>query len=152
MKLLPLEPRAVEHVAYNLRRADREELEATVWRLDSALLARASAACRFGFVAAGGDGTPIAAFGAHEAWPGVWQVGMFATVRWPEVALAATRHARRALLPAVRDTGAHRGHAFSLATHHEAHRWLEWLGASRETLLRGWGRGGEDFVLYAWWR
>lgn len=147
-----MEPRAVEHVAYNLRASDRQELEATSWRLDSALLARTAERCRFGFVAAGDDGTPIAAFGASEAWPGVYQVGMFATARWPEVALAASRHAKRALMPAVRDAGAHRAHAFSLSTHTEAHRWLEWLGASRETTLRGWGRGGEDFILFAWWR
>lgn len=152
MKLLPLARGPVEHIAYNLRQADREELAATCWRLDSALLARTADACRLGFVAAADDGTPVAAFGATEAWPGVWQVGMFATARWPEVALAATRHARRVLMPAVRDTGAHRAHAFSLATHTEAHRWLEWLGASRETTLRGWGRGGEDFILFAWWR
>ncbi len=152
MRLLPLTEAALGYIAYNLRQADRQELAATMGAFDSSLIAAASARATVGFIAAADDGMPVAAVGATRLWPGVWQVGMFATALWPEVALGATRHVKRWLMPAVREAGAHRAHAFSLATHHEAHRWLEWLGASRETTLRGWGRGGEDFILFAWWR
>lgn len=152
MIVLPLEERAVGHIAYNLRDADRAELEATLWRFDSAALARSAMASCIGFVAATDDGLPVAAVGAVEHWPGVLQFWMFATPLWPRVALGTTRHVLRWMEPACRSTGAHRAHAFSAAQHTEAHRWLELLGASRETTLKAWGRGGEDFVVYTWWR
>ena len=150
MRLLPLIEPAVASVAYNLRQADREELAATMARFDSSAIAAAAVRVLFGFVAATDDGVPVAAVGANEVWPGVYQVGMFATARWPEVALGTTRHVKRWLMPAIREAGVHRAHAFSLATHQEAHRWLFWLGARVEARLAGWGKGGEDFLLFVW--
>ena len=150
MHILPLTPRAVGQVLYNLREADRREIEATVFRFDSDALAAASCACRLGFVAAADDLTPVAVLAAGELWPGVWQLGMFATPRWPEVALGVTRHARRWLRGQLRALGAHRAQAFSLAGHAAAHRWMLRLGARCEATLTGWGRGGEDFKVFVW--
>lgn len=150
MIALPLTVEAVAHVLYNLRDEDRRELEATLWRFDSQALAEATASCRLGFVAAADDLTPVAALAAHEAWPGVWQLGMFATPRWPEVALAATRLVRRLFHVKWTEVGAHRAHAFSIADHEDAHRWMLRLGARCEATLAGWGRGGEDFKLFVW--
>lgn len=152
MILLPLTVEAVGHVLFNLREADRRELAATLWRFDSQLLAEATACCRLGFVACADDLTPVAAFGAHETWPGVWQVGMFATPRWPEVAMAATRAIRRVFHGKMAEVGAHRAHAFSIADHEEAHRWMLRLGARCEATLGGWGKGGEDFKVFVWRR
>lgn len=150
MQLRPLEPRLVAQVLYNLRDADRAELSATLWQFDSQLIAEAAKGARFGFVALTDDGAPTAVAGASEVWPGVFQVGLFATPRWREVAAGVTRALRRDLAPALVGAGAHRAHAFSLATHDEAHRWLSRLGARCEARLRAWGRGGEDFLLFAW--
>jgi hypothetical protein len=150
MHLRPLQPDLVAEVLYNLRDADRAELTATLWHFDSRLIAEASRGARFGFVALAGDGAPVAVAGASEVWPGVFQVGLFATPRWPEIAAAVTRALRRDLAPAVIAAGAHRVHAFSLASHAEAHRWMLRLGARCEARLQGWGRGGEDFLLFAW--
>ncbi len=150
MELRPLAPGPIAQVLYNLRDQDRRELAATLWRFDSASLAAAAAEARLGFVALAGDGAPVAVAGAAELWPGVFQVGLFATPRWREVAAGVTRAIRRDLGPALVAAGAHRAHAFSHAAHHEAHRWLLRLGACCEARLPGWGRGGEDFLLFAW--
>lgn len=153
MILGPLAEGPIRHIAYNLREADRLELGAMMERFDSGQVARDAAACRFGFVASADDGTPVACMAVGQVWPGVYQAGMFATARWPEVASGVTRTTLRRLMPLVRQSGAHRVHCYSMASHYEAHRWLEKaLGATRETTLRSWGRGGEDFVIYAWWR
>lgn len=150
MRLSPLAPGPVAHVLYNLRQADRAELAATLWRFDGAALAAASAEARFGFVALADDDAPVAVAGAQELWPGVFQVGLFATPRWPEVARGVTRALRRDLGPALVAAGAHRAHAFSHAAHATAHRWLLRLGARCEARLTGWGRDGSDFLLFAW--
>lgn len=150
MRVLPLRPGPVGQVLYNLRAADRAELAATLWNFDSGVIASAACEARFGFVALADDGTPVAVAGAQELWPGVFQVGLFATPRWPEVARGVTRAILRDLRPALVAAGAHRAQAFSHAGHEEAHRWLLRLGARCEARLGGWGRGGEDFLLFAW--
>ncbi|MGB8274062.1 MAG: hypothetical protein WCF16_02200, partial [Alphaproteobacteria bacterium] len=45
---------------------------------------------------------------------------------------------------------AHRAECRSIADHHEAHRWLERLGAVREAYLPDCGKNREPFVLFAW--
>lgn len=42
--------------------------------------------------------------------------------------------------------------ARSIITHHESHRWLEWLGFVKECELPEWGVGKERFVQYRWLR
>jgi len=163
MVVLPLTVGAVGQVLYNLRAADRREIEATVHRFDSDALAHATCACRLGFVAAaeeplspegygGARLTPVAVLAAGELWPGVWQLGLFATPRWPEVGRGVTRFARRWLKPRLLALGAHRAQAFSIADHDEAQRWMLRLGAHCEATLAGWGKGGEDFKVFVWRR
>ena len=108
MVVLPLTVEAVGQVLYNLRPGDRREIEATVHRFDSQRLAEATCACRLGFVAAAADLTPVAVLAAGEPWPGVWQLGLFATPRWPEVGRAVTRFAKPWLEKQLRALGAHR--------------------------------------------
>lgn len=96
------------------------------------------------------DGVPVASFGGTQAWPGVWSVWMWATDRWPDVALSVHRQIKRVLIPELLARGGHRGQCASLATHTEAHRWLESLGFQAEGTLRGFGRAGEDFIMYGW--
>lgn len=150
MILAPLSEQAVAHVAYNLRAADREELGATMSQFDSARIAVASMRATTGFVACLGDGMPAAVVGASLLWPGVAQVGMFATPRWREIAARLSRHVKHEWIPGLRAAGVRRAHAYSLASHHVAHRWIRWLGGEQEALLRGWGRDGQDFLLFRW--
>lgn len=99
---------------------------------------------------AGRDGAPVAVIGALETWPTVWSVWMFATDRWPEVAVDATRFARRRLAPALLELGLRRAECRSSATHHAAHRWLAHLGARREAEYPDYGRNGETFIGFIW--
>jgi hypothetical protein len=149
----PLRFATAEAIARDMREADRREIYATRANEDAAALAldvvRYS---RIGAVAAAEDGAPVSAIGAVEGWPGVWQVWMFATDRWPEVALATTRWARRVLKPALLAAGAHRAECRSLAANRATHRWLESLGAQAEARHAGYGKAAEDFITFAWRR
>ena len=152
MRLLPFAPETIRSVLEDLRPADRRELAATLWDFDPAGLAEASARAPLGFVAGDEAGRAVAVVGATPLWPGVWQVGLFATPRWPAVARAVQLRVRRRLVPDLLRAGAHRAQAFSDARHHEAHRWLRRLGARCEGRLAAFGRAGEDFLLFAWTR
>lgn len=150
MILRPLSEQAVAHIAYNLRQADRNELGAMMDSFDSGRIARAAVRAQHGFVACADDGLPVACMGASLWWPGVYQVGMFATAAWQEIALPLTRHVKQCWIPGIRAAGVRRAHAFSLASHVEAHRWIELLGGVLEGRLERFGAGGEDFMLYRW--
>lgn len=151
MILLPLSVDRIRFVLDRARAADRRELAATMTDQPAETLpTQIAQSCRFGMVAGAEDGEPVAVVAAAELWPGVWQVGMFATDRWHEVALPVTRWIRRALIPALIEAGAHRAHCYSLADRPASEDWLRHLGAQDEGLLRGFGRNREDFVLFAW--
>lgn len=148
---LPLTVDRIRFVLDRVRADDRREIEATMpVRPAETLPMQIARACRFGLVAAADDGEPVAVVAAAEVWPGVWQVGMFATDRWSCVAHPVTRWIRRALMPALLDAGAHRAHCYALADRPASEDWLRHLGAQDEGFLRGFGRNGEDFVIYAW--
>ncbi len=153
MRLLPLTRDHVGAVARAMRAADRAEIYATRrdedWR---ALAEDAVGFSRLGAVAAAADGTPVVAAGGVECWPGLWQVWMFATPRWPEVALGMTRWARRHFAPALVAAGAHRAECRSLAGNLAAHRWLAALGAVAEACQEDYGRNRESFITFAWRR
>ncbi len=151
--LLPLTVPLVLAVAERMRPLDRAEVYATRRSEDPGELAEVAAGwSRFGAVAATPAGTPAAAIGAVELWPGVWSVWMFATAEWPAVAIAVTRYARRMLPRQLLEAGAHRAECRSLASHEAAHRWMRSIGARREGELAGYGKDGEDFVTFAWRR
>ena len=151
MNLLPLSFDAVLAVARDMRAADRREIFATRWDDDQESLALECVnACCIGAVIAGRDNAPIAAIGAVELWPTVWSVWMFATDRWPEVALDATRFVKQRLIPALLDLGLRRAECRSSIAHGQAHRWLEYLGARREAEHRDYGKNGETFIGFHW--
>ena len=147
--ILPLTLEHTLRVALVMRAEDRREIFATRHRDDAAELARlAVALSRFGAIAATALDRPVAALGAIEAWPGVFQVWMFATDDWPKVALEATRWCCRVLRPAMLAAGGHRAECASLDGHRQAQRWLERLGFRREATMPAFGRHGETFHRY----
>jgi hypothetical protein len=95
---------------------------------------------------------PAAMIGAYPLHRGVWGLYGFGTPAYDDVMLTATRLAKREMMPAVLDAGAHRAECMSPVDHEDTHRWLEMLGAEREARLRAWGGNGEDVFLYAWTR
>jgi len=143
----------VTHIARNMRPRDREEIFATRYGEDTDKLAHDTLSTGpFQWCAVADDGEPIAVIGAHPRWPNVWSAWAFGTARWPEAIGLLTRHVRRFMLPALYNSGAARVDAMSLATHEDARKWLEFLGAKPKEKLDNWGKNGEDFVNYVWTR
>lgn len=152
MKLAKLNEADLLYVADNMREWDAREIFATRWTDDRADLANAILGCgEFGWIA-GDGGLPIAAFGASPSWNGVWQVWMFATDDWPKVALGVTRFIKKVMIPALEEVGCHRAECRSMEGHAVAHKWLEALGAHKESELKHYGRDGQMFYLYCWTR
>ena len=150
MRLEPLTREAALAVVLRMRRRDRREIYATCWHDNPVEVAEFLALSgKFGW-AAFIENDPVAIVGARPLWPGVWSVWMVATDRFREIRFSMTRFIKHGMIPALVQTGAHRAETTSLAIHHEAHRWLEALGATREATFRAYGRNGEDFVSYVW--
>jgi hypothetical protein len=150
VSLEPLASAAVRAVARAMRHADRREIFAL--RSDDDADRVADEACllsRFGAVARW-NGAPVAALGAAEVTPGVFEVWLFATDAWPRVAPAVLRWAVGVLKPAMLAAGGHRAQCLSLAERRDAHRMLERFGFVREATLFQRGRHRETFHLYAW--
>lgn len=141
----------LEHIIHNLRAQDREEAFCQKAYDDPARLTREL------FFGAGGmvwiaysHNEPVAVVGALEIWPGVWSAWMLATDKFSKVGTLVTRFIRKRLIPTLNELGAHRCEARSLASHEEAHRWLESLGAVKEAELKRYGKNGQDFFVYRW--
>lgn len=141
-------PQRLAHIVLNLRRCDAEEVGAVNWSMDD-LLDKLMAVRSFQWVWEV-DGAPAGLMGAWPAWPNVWSVYAMGTDAFPGRAM--TKFALRHMMPAMLDVGAHRAQCDSLATHDQAHRWIEGLGGRRESVMPGFGSRGETFIRFAWRR
>lgn len=145
---------AVRSVALNMRERDFAEFSAvsfaeTRFELAEVLAARygESPEVHIGFVGA----EPVCVGGSVMARPNVISLLFFATDRFPEIVLPATRYIKKQLLPRLIEAGVHRIEAVSMVGHSEAHAWLRALGLRKETgPMHGYGKNGEAFVQYAW--
>jgi hypothetical protein len=141
-------------VAARMRPADAVECAAFLWPgadrpgdyAEQAALMAEVGACA---AVATPDGEPQCAVGLAPMWPGVWAAWMFATPRWPEVATACFRHARRVLIPQAEARGMWRAECHSMACRSDAHRFLAGLGFCPigDALPRG--REREMFIPWA---
>ena len=140
----------VVYVARNMRELDAEE----IWPVTHA---RTPENLALGTVA--GDGwkyvarfgaVPVATWGASRTRPKVVSVWMFATDRWPKVALTVTRHINRVVMPALIEDGCVRAECWTHANHHAAHKWLEILGAVREATVEDYGQNRVPYHCYSW--
>jgi hypothetical protein len=147
--MLPADLMSMCYITHRLREADRVECFAGRFSHPDQLAMDAISSQGFVDICWLG-GVPVAAIGARQSWPGVWSVWAFGTDDWPRVALTLSKHAVRSLRPAMLKLNGHRAECASHVKHHSAHAWLEWMGFKREALMRGHGRNGEDFYLYAW--
>ena len=151
MKASELYPDGVHHVVHKMRAKDREEIFATQWTDDPFSFSnQVILSGGYGFVLHADDGEPVVCCGASPMWNGVWSVWMFATDRFDEISTSVHRFARRVFFPALDAAGWHRLECRSLATHDVAHRWLEVLGAYKETETANYGKAGEAFLVYCW--
>lgn len=143
----------IEFIALNMRDEDRAEIFGM--RHDDnpiTLAAETFNALRFGlgriFYA---EGRPAAVCGAVPRHPGVWYAFAYGTHEWGSVVRSVTAYARNELGPALREN-AHRVECQSRFDHVSAHKWLAWLGAERESVLRQFGKDGADYFNYVWTR
>ena len=147
----PLNLAGVCYVCRNLRPADIREIEATRYGdLDPDELAmeiiRSWSITGNAWLVYHND-KPVAIFGATNPWPGMWSAFMLATPDFPKIALPLTKFVKRVFIPHMK-LKANRVEARSIDGHGEAHRWLGALGATVEGRLKGYGRDGEDFLVF----
>jgi RimJ/RimL family protein N-acetyltransferase len=153
VRAVPVDEEKLRWVIENLRPRDRAEIYALRWDEDGDSFAQdffplMGAMCRIWEH----DGVPVSVQGVLCARPGVWEVFAFGTPSWPRVILSMTRYATRTIMPALLRVGFHRAECRALVAHEDSRRWIEFLGAREEGVLKGLGRGGEDFVGYVWGR
>ena len=147
----PVTPAALKHIVSNLRPRDRAEIFALRWHDDEDQLV-------FELCQVAGDlwklwtldGEPVAVNGVVPVRPGVVIAGAFGTNKWRSIIRPMTRWSLDFVIPCLKASNYHRGEAYVLAANTDSRRWIELLGGEVETLLRGYGRQREDFLLYAW--
>jgi hypothetical protein len=101
------------------------------------------------------DGNPEVVFGAtrqSELTPWLYSGWMWGTEKTAIVMPEMYRwgYTDRRWVRSVLGHGCRRLEVRSIAHHHESHRWLTHMGATREADLIDWGRNGARFVLFAW--
>lgn len=94
---------------------------------------------------------PAAIGGLIQNRPGVASLLFFATDSFPTIAAALTRAIVQDVFPRYRARGIHRIDCVSIEDYHDAHRWIEVLGLTREAApLIGYGKSGETYLQFAW--
>lgn len=143
--LIPLNRKDALYIAFHMREDDAREVMAT--RGDNYRHSFAEDCLRFGgWCYRDKDGVPVAMGGIVRMWRGVGTAWMVATPAIARHGVAVSRHCYRQMM--IDSEGLHRVHAFSAAFHTISHQWLEMLGFTRGATLRGWGKQGEDFILF----
>lgn len=93
---------------------------------------------------------PVCVGGTVQGRPNVISLLFFATDRFPEIILPATRYIKKQLLPRLIEAGVHRIEAVSMVEHKDAHAWLRTLGLRKETgPLHGYGKNKEVFLQFS---
>jgi hypothetical protein len=146
---------AVDYILANLREHDRREILALRWNddLDPVADYVMALACNPLWQAFWAHGEPVALIGATLIRPGVVMICGFGTKRWHRVIRPLSRYVLDEMMPAILSTDVHRAEAYAMAENTQNIRWIRGLfGGEIEGVLRGYGRGGEDFVVIAWRR
>lgn len=136
-------------VSLAMREDDRREVMATRWTDDPFDFAADCMRTPGPKLAALVDGDPVAIGGVATHQPGVGQAWMVGT---HDIGIAGIEiaHACRKSIDALFDSGGlHRIQAHSAAFHTQAHRWLKAIGLREESRLHGYGKGGEEFIVFS---
>lgn len=150
MTIRPATLRDASYVMANLRPADWEELACQIApatkRHEIAYALLMSGDCFVAFW----KGQPCAVFGSsiiNAACLSIWAVG---TPDISRVARSIGKFMTRVHVPDRLAQGFGSGEARSMATHHDAHRWLVSLGAHQHGGPFEFGTGREKFLLFRW--
>tara|TARA_R110002020_G_scaffold132553_1_gene295974 strand:- start:7541 stop:8116 length:576 start_codon:yes stop_codon:yes gene_type:complete len=140
----------VVEIARHMRELDAEEIwPVTYAKTPESLALGTVAGVGLRYVARCGA-VPVATWGASQMRPKVVSVWMFATDRWPKVALSVTRHINRVVMPTLIEAGCVRAECWTHANHHVAHKWLSILGAVREATVEDYGANRVPYHCYSW--
>ena len=144
----------LQFIAVNMRAKDRAEIYGMRWDDDPDKVASetfyAVKSCGTGRIFYLGN-EPVSVVGGIERHPGVWYAFAYGTDKWNKVAKSLSAYAKSELAPYLFER-AHRIECQSRYDHGTSHRWLEWLGAHRESVLAGFGKDGADYFNYVWIR
>lgn len=142
-------PEEILFVCRNMRDRSREEIfgstDMTVEQF-AAFITRVEGFKWVGY----SNGLPAALIGAYKDHAGVWSLFGFGTNGWQKIWRAVTKTAKRDMMQAVVEAGAHRAHCITRADHDETHLWLRALGAKLETPMPGYGKDGSNYTMFAW--
>lgn len=144
-----LTPAGLMHVLTHLRPGDKREFEATTFDNDfeqSGYRIWALPGPKWECHTPGG--TPAVAGGFVPIWPGMGVLWMWGTDDWPEVRVEVTRFVTRTILPDL-DKAFHRIECRTIADNDAVIKWLKFLGFKFEAVNAQFGRGREDFLLFA---
>jgi len=142
-------PKGLAYIVRNLRDRDRREIFGLRWNDDEDALVIevcnvAGDLWRMWYL----DDIPVAVCGAVPVRPGVVIVGAFGTKKWKSVLRPMTRWALQFVVPILKMADFHRAEAYVLAANTDSRRWIEMMGGEVESLLKGFGRAREDYLLY----
>lgn len=150
--MIPLSLSAVEFICLNLRQEDRTEIF-NLRNHDEPLLLASEVvlAATYGHAAiTEHNGKPNAIIGCSPMWGGVWTLFSFGTDDWSRSAVELTRYGSKVIRPFIEMRDGHRAQCESHIEHTSAHRWLVSMGAKPEGLLRGYGKDGSSYLMFAW--
>lgn len=137
-------------VSLAMRDDDRREVNATRWAEDPYDFAADCMRTPGPKLAAiRQDGTPVAIGGVATHHPGVGQAWLVGTHNIGLCGIEIAHACRKSIAALFADGGLHRIQAHSAAFHTDAHRWLKAIGLREESRLPGYGKGGEEFVVFS---
>jgi len=147
---------SVYNVALNMRQRDYEEIVALTFcenrRELAEQLARTWTEHKTTIVCGTKEHGAIAAFTYIPMRKGVWNLGLFATDNFQKIHLSLTKLIINSIIPILDKAKAHRVEAQSINGYEVVHNWLKFLGLNEESVLKSYGRNGEDFINFAWVR
>lgn len=153
MRLEAATPRTVRYVARNMREKDVVEFLPLLWadtkaemveELTEAYGEHPAVLCAYD-----GAYTPVAIGGLIQNRPGVAALLFYATDQFPKIAHALTRTIIKTIFPHYQSLGVRRIECVSLEGYDEAHRWIQVLGLTPESVLPQFGKGGETYRSFA---
>lgn len=136
-------------VSLAMREDDRREVMATRWGDDPHDFAADCMRTPGPKLAALVDGIPVAIGGVATHHPGVGQAWMVGTSDIGRAGIEIAHACRKSIAALFAEGGLHRIQAHSAAFHTRAHRWLKSIGLREESRLPGYGKGGEEFIVFS---
>lgn len=153
MALTDIDYFSLEYVCMNMREEDKREIFA-LRAHDSPLQLAAEAHAAIKNLGRGRlgwwQGRPVAACAFTESWPGCWEIWMFGTSDFKNVAIEMVRWFRKEANDILSICAGRRLQCDSMATHEEAHKLIKAAGGIEEARFHAYGKGGEDFIRFTW--